>query len=251
MAEQNYEFGRGKVYIALEDDGLANPAYRYIGQTPGFELTLTPERIDLKSSDGPSRETIASVVIENEATGTMSVNNVDKENLALFVAGEVEKIEQASGAISVELAGVKQGFSYFLGETETSLNSFRDVASVAISGSVAGTDFDVDTTLGLLTIKRGGNIADDSTITVTGSRPAREWQRVKSSDKGEVRCRLKFVADNAHGENRNLILPLVSMAPSGSYQPQSEDDFVSLDFDYTILKTTLERIVIDGVAAAP
>jgi hypothetical protein len=252
MSAQNFEFGRGKVFIALEEDGFTNPAYRYLGQTPGFEITMTPERIDLKSSDGPSRETIASVVIENEATGTMACNNVSQENLALFFIGSNETINQASGALSVQIANIKQGFSYFLGEGLTDLNSKRFVTSVAISGAVAGTDYDIDEALGLISFKRGSTaIAEGSTKTVTGSITAKDWTRTKSSDKGEVRCRLKFVADNANGENRLLILPLVSLAPSGAYQPQSEDAFVSLDFDFTILKSGLERIVIDGAPVNP
>jgi hypothetical protein len=247
MTTQNFEFGRGRVYIALEDDGFANPAYRYLGQTPGFELTMTPERIDLKSSDGPSRETIASVVIENEATGTMSCHNVSQDNLALFFAGGNETVTQSSGAFSVQIANIKQGFSYFLGEALGDVDSLRNVASVAISGAVAGTDYDIDEALGLLSIKRGSvAIAEGSTKTVTGTKSAKTWTRTSSSDKGEVRCRLKFVADNAAGENRTLVLPLVSLAPSGSYQPQSEDDFVALDFEFTILKSGLERIIIDG-----
>ena len=48
-----------------------------------------------------------------------------------------------------------------------------------------------------------------------------------------------------------LTLTLVSLAPSGSYQPQSEDDFVALEFEFTVLKSGLERIIIDGVAVAP
>jgi hypothetical protein len=250
--EQNFEFGRGKVFIALEDDGFANPAYRYLGQTPGFEVTMTPERIDLKSSDGPSRETIASVVIENEATGVMSCHNVSQDNLALFLAGEIETVSQSAGSFSVTIANIKQGFSYFLGEGLSDVDSLRNVSSVAISGAVAGIDYDIDNALGLLTVKRGSSeLTEGSTITVTGTKSAREWTRNTSSDKGEVRCRLKFVADNASGENRLLVLPLVSLAPSGSYQPQSEDDFVALDFEYTILKSGLERIIIDGLAVAP
>jgi hypothetical protein len=250
--EQNFEFGRGKVFIALEDDGFTNPAYRYLGQTPGFEITMTPERIDLKSSDGPSRETIASVVIENEATGTMSCHNVSQDNLALFLAGEIETVSQLAGSFSVTIPNIKQGFSYFLGEGLSDVDSLRNVSSVAISGAVAGIDYDIDNALGLLTVKRGSSeITEGSTITVTGTKSAREWVRNTSSDKGEVRCRLKFVADNAAGENRLLVLPLVSLAPSGSYQPQSEDDFVALEFEYTILKSGLERIIIDGLAVAP
>lgn len=249
MSTQNFEFGRGKVYIALESDGFTNPAYRYLGQTPGFEITMTPERIDLKSSDGPSRETIASVVIENEATGTMACNNVSQENLALFFVGENEEITQSSGAFSVTIANIKQGFSYFLSESNDDLDSLRDVSAVAISGAVEGVDYTVDEALGLITIIKGSSeIAEGSTKTVTGNKSAKTWTRTNSSDRGEERCRLKFVADNASGENRLLILPLVSLAPSGAYQPQSEDAFVSLDFEFTILKSGLERIIIDGAA---
>lgn len=252
MSTQNFEFGRGKLFIALESDGFTNPAYRYLGQTPGFTLTMTPERIDLKSSDGPSRETIASVVIENEIEGSLSCHNVSQENLALFLSGEEELISQSAGSISFALANIKQGFDYFLGETATDIDFFRDVASVAVSGAVAGTDFTVDAALGLISIVRGSSVLEDGdNITVTGSKPAREFTRVSSSNQGEVRCRLRFIADNAHGANRRLTLPLVSMAPSGDYMPQSEDDFVSLDFDFTVLKTSLERVIIDGVATEP
>jgi hypothetical protein len=250
--EQNFEFGRGKVWIALEDDGFDTPAYRYLGQTPGFEITMTPERIDLKSSDGPSRETIASVVIENEATGTMTCHNVSQENLALFLAGNLEQVSQLGGAFSFEIADIKQGFSYWLGEESDDVDGLKSILTVAVSGAVEGVDFEVDKSNGRFYVIPGSlEILEGDTVTVTGTVAARQWMRNTSSDKGEVRCRLKFEANNASGENRMLTLPLVSLAPSGSYQPQSEDDFVALEFEFTVLKSGLERIIIDGVAVAP
>jgi len=252
MSDQNYLFGRGKVYIALESDGFANPAYRYIGQTPGFEITLSPDRNSLKSSDSPSRETVASVVIENEMNGTITCHNINKDNLALFTAGDVSLVEQSSGSFSYSIANVKQGFDYQLGETATNLDGYKDVASVAVSGAVAGTDFTIDAVLGLFQVVRGSTaITEGSTISVTGTKASREWNRVSSSDKGEVLCRLKFIADNASGENDTVILPRVSLAPSGTYNPQSDDDWATVEFEFEVLKTANERILIDGKAVAP
>jgi hypothetical protein len=246
MAEQNFLFGRGKVYLALESDGFAPPAYRYLGQTPGFEVTLAPERVELKSSDGPTRETLASVVTDLDATGTVTCHNVGPENQALFVSGDVSTVTQAAEALSFQIANIQQGFSYFLGELADDITNFRDVTSIAISGATVGDDYTIDNALGLLQIVRGGAISEGSTITVTGNKTARTWDRVKSSDNGAVRCRLKFVADNASGKNANLTLPLVSLAPSGTLAMQSED-FVTLDFEYQILKpASNERIIIDG-----
>jgi hypothetical protein len=249
MSDQNFLFGRGKVYLALESDGFDPPNYRYLGQTPGFEITQTPERIQLKSSDGPTRETLASVVIDVESTGTLSCHNVDKENQALFFSGVTESITQSAGVFSFEIEDIKQDRYYFIGESNGNAGGFKDIFDVAISGSVEGVDFDVDASIGKIYIIPGGNIANGSTKTVTGEKPLLTFVRVSSSDAGAVVGRLKFEADNASGNNDLLILPSISLAPSGSYAPQSED-FVTIDFEFEILKTSQERIIIDGVPVA-
>lgn len=247
----DYKFGRGKVYIAPIIAGQT-PAMRYLGQTPGFSLSVDVEEQDLRSSDGPTSELLASVVTSVDVTGALECHNIDKDNQALFFSGETSDVSQTTGAISYSISNVQEGATYKIGRTDSTPMGFVDVVSVAVSGAVAGTDFTVDEALGLISIARDGAIETGDNITVTGNRAARTITRVTSGNKGKINCQIDFIADNASGENDRLFMPLATLSPTGDFSLQGED-FTSLNFNIKALKSaTAERIYIDGqpVAAA-
>lgn len=55
-ATPNYTLGRGKVYFARFTSGQVPGPFRYIGNTPEFNLTIELETLDHFSSDEGIRE---------------------------------------------------------------------------------------------------------------------------------------------------------------------------------------------------
>ena len=97
MANNNYTLGRGKVNLARFKDGTQEPdGFRYIGNTPEFNLSIELEELDHFSSDEGIREKDDSVPLEVNRTGSMITDNVSPENVALFFFGSYDKVTQAA-----------------------------------------------------------------------------------------------------------------------------------------------------------
>ena len=120
MAEaQNYTLGRGKLYFSRFVPGTQNVAgFRYIGNTPEFNLTIESETLDHFSSDAGIREKDDSVPLQVTRSGSMITDNIHPENIALFFFGaastvaQIEALEQSQA-----LANVSPGLVYKLGQT--------------------------------------------------------------------------------------------------------------------------------------
>jgi len=90
---QNYTLGRGKVYFGRFPTGTTEPdVFRYIGNTPELSLTIENEVLDHFSSDEGIREKDDSVPLEVNRTGSMTCDNIEADNVALFFFGEKSTI---------------------------------------------------------------------------------------------------------------------------------------------------------------
>lgn len=157
MAEtQNYTLGRGKLYFARYKEGTEEPeGERYIGNTPEFNLSLEIENLDHFSSDEGVREKDDSVPLQVNRTGSLTTDNVNPENLALFFFGEkVDFAASAVGGLSQEFDGVKPGLFYQIGEDAANPAGRKGLSSatlaavgstlVAATGTLTATDQPAD-----------------------------------------------------------------------------------------------------------
>ena len=119
MAPQNYTLGRGKIYFSRFKPGTTTPAgFRYIGNTPEFNMTIESENLDHFSSDQGIREKDDSVPLEVSRTGSMTTDSIRPENVALFFFGTASKITTVGSAgLEETLTDVLKGSSYRLGIT--------------------------------------------------------------------------------------------------------------------------------------
>lgn len=116
---QNYTLGRGKLHFSRFKPGTQSPdGFRYIGNTPEFNLTIESENLDHFSSDYGIREKDDSVLLEVNRSGTLITDNIDPENIALFFLGSasVAALTTASGLVE-QIEDVKLGHSYKLGQS--------------------------------------------------------------------------------------------------------------------------------------
>ena len=114
MADNNYTLGRGKVYFSRFKTGTQTPeGFRYIGNTPEFNLNIEQDTLDHYNSDEGIREKDDSVPLEVNRTGSLITDNIDPENVALFFFGSASALTQATVASDTEiLTGIKAGHSY-------------------------------------------------------------------------------------------------------------------------------------------
>lgn len=270
---QNYTLGRGEVYFArfVDEDTYYAPKERYIGNTPEFSLTIEQEVLDHFSSDRGIREKDESISLQVNRSGSLTTDNINTENVALFFFGSAALVNEAGEVVAGEVVGagtgengVEQGMYYQLGVSEdrpagakglvnstTDSNSTGVVVAEEDSNSAGGTpftegtDYEMDYDLGRLYIKPGGGIVDGTVLTVGYTIKASTYSRVISGSQ-PVAGALRFLAVNPTGDNIDYYFPWVKISPNGDYALKS-DEWQTIPWTIEILKRTdREAIYADG-----
>jgi len=249
----NQTLGRGKVYFSLFNSGTHTPSgFRYIGNTPSFNLTISQEKLDHFSSESGVRVKDKTVILQTDYSGNVTMDDINNANLALFFFGTQSTVAQTSATSQAEaFASVTKGFAYQLGVTTNNQTGVRSISNVTVqvSGSpkTLGTDYTVDAARGIIFIVESGTIADGATINVTYDRAAVNRKQVISGTT-QVEGALRFLADNPSGQNNDFLMPYVRLGPNGDFELKS-DEWQQLPCTVEILADTTYNkaaIYIDG-----
>lgn len=256
MAFKNYTVPKGELHFSLFKPGTETPAgFRFLGNAPEFNLTFENETLDHYSSTEGLREKDASVVLQTNATGSMTIDDIQIENLALFFFGEASVQSQTSATAVVEtFTDVLQGHSYQLGISDGNPSGVRAVSNVVVKvGATTQTveeDYTVDLELGIVKIVDGSGIAAGDDVEVTYDRAARSRNQVISGT-DQVEGALKFIAKQDQGEKIDYYLPKVKLAPNGDFSLIGEE-WQQLPLSIEVLKAIgRERIYADGRPFTP
>lgn len=264
--QNNYTLGRGEVFFARFIDNNKTPGgERYIGNTPELSLTIEQEVLDHFSSDHGIREKDESIALQVNRTGTMSTDNVNTENVALFFFGSASLVTEVGATITEEvLPAVEQGLHYQLGisstrpagakgivgQTDDSNSEGADpvVTDAADSNSTAfveGTDYTIDYELGRVFVVEGGGIVDGTNLHVTYTIKASTYTRVISGSQ-PVEGAMRFIAFNPTGDDIDYYFPWVKVSPNGDFALKS-DEWLTIPYNIEVLKRSdREAIYADG-----
>lgn len=158
---KQYVLGRGKLFFARFKEGTQEPdGFLYFGNTPEFSLTIESEDLPHYNADEGVREEDDSVTLEVTRTGTLVTDNINPENVALFLLGSSTALVQAPVASqTIALSDIKAGHSYELGQDDiTNPTGFAGIDpstfAVTIGAAAAAT--------GTITISGGVPTAADT-----------------------------------------------------------------------------------------
>lgn len=251
----NYTLGRGELHFAQYKPGTMIPrAERYLGNSPELSYTASQESLDHWSSDHGIKVKDDSVVLQQDYTGAMSLDSIDKPNLAYFFLGDVITLTTASRPVVAEpLNGVEIGASFQLGTSATDPAGVRQVSAVVLANvtvpanvPVAGQDYVVDLVRGRVTVLEGSTmLADGDNLTASYTVDASTRDQVIT--KGQtIEGALRYLAFNPRGANIDFFMPHVKLTPNGDFNIKG-DDWQVLAFNVEILKKgPLEAIYADG-----
>jgi len=252
-----YVMGRGRLYFDPFDANDATTGERYLGNTPGFELTIESEVVEHFNADSGVREKDDSVTIEVNRNATITCDNISNENLALFIIGDVSTVSQTGASVTDEAITVQTGRYYQLGVSSSNPTGRRGISTVVVQDDtdtttyVEDTDYEVDATLGRLYIIPGGSIADDDVLHVDYAYATNSRTQIASNSTQSTDGALRYVADNAKGTNRDLYIPSCELRPEGGFQMKTENEWQALGFaiEFNKKDTSTEQLYIDGRAA--
>jgi hypothetical protein len=249
-----YVFGRGKIYIDLFDDDGNLTGERFLGNCPGFTLTVASEKFEHFSSTAGLRKKDLTVTTSVNFNSTINCDDVSNENLALFIGGDVSSVTQAATPVTGEAITVSAGYEYQLGATSANPMGVKKVSSVSVKDVtdattyVADTDYKVDLDSARISIIAGGAIADGTTVHVGYTPAAGTRTRVSSGAAGSATGAVRFIADNAVGENRDCYIASASLAANGDLPLITDNDIAKFALDVGINEkdTNTAQILIDG-----
>jgi hypothetical protein len=252
---QNYTLGRGKVHFARFKTGTQTPdGFFYIGNTPEFSLNIESQTLDHYSSDEGIREKDDSVPLEVNRTGSLTTDNIDPKNVALFFFGtdSTVTVSSATGIVDA-LTTVKQGHSYKLGSTSTNPAGYFGVAAVTAATNpgavslVIDVDYTFEALTGTITFVEGSAVATEGIdIDVTYNVAASTRSRVISGSE-PVEGAMMYVTKNPKGDDSTFYMPYVKITPNGDYALKG-DEWQQIPLQLEVLKPVgQEAIYRDGV----
>ena len=266
LGGKNYTLGRGRVlFDRFETNAVVTAltkgiGYRYLGNTPEFNTTSESENLDHYDSDNGIRTKDDSVQLTLDRTGSMTCDNIDGENVALFFLGTRSIVTQVGATSVAEVIEAHRGRFYQLGVTENAPSGVRNISSVVVKKGGAPTwgttvtasgNYQVDEARGVIYIlANAADIPDDTDIQITyNTANATREQVVSSSD--SVYGSLKFEATNPKGPLRDYLFPYVKLAPDGDYNLKG-DEWQTMGFTFEILKksSNVAAMYIDGQSVA-
>ncbi len=250
---QNYVLGRGKLYFGQFASGTQNPiGERDFGNTPDFKFSIKASALDHYNSQGGIKQLDDTITLEVDRSGSITVDNISPENLALFFLGTTDTLTTTVASnLTDTINDVHQGMYYQLGVSATNPQGVREVNTVVVKVATVtkalNTDYTLDASLGRIYIVPGGGIVELDDLTITYGVTASTRSRVISSNT-PIEGSLRFVSDNPKGKNRDCFMPWVKITPNGDYSLIG-DTWQSITFDIQILvKTGLNAIYSDGRA---
>lgn len=253
----NQTIGRGKVFLSTFNTGTHTPSgFRYVGNSPTFSVSIQSDKLEHFSSDSGVRVKDKSVTLQTNRTGSLVLDDINAENLALFFFGTQATLAQTSATAQTEaFANVKLGHYYQLGITGGNPTGVRSVTNVVVTVSATpktlGTDYTVDAVRGRIQILETGTIAANATVSVTYDRSAVSRKQIISGTT-EIEGALQYIADNPDGEDNDFYLPYVRVSANGDFNLKG-DDWLQLPLNVEILEDTAyskAAIYIDGQASA-
>lgn len=247
-----YVLGRGKVYFARFTTGQVPGPFKYVGNTPEFNLTIESETLDHFSSDEGIREKDDSVALEVTRSGSMICDDINADNVALFFFGSTINVATvAATGQSEDFDGMNQGDIGQLGLTIQNRVGTRGVANFTLTGSggtptyVLGTDYSVDLDRGMFSILEGGGISNGTDVVANFDIRASTQVQVLSGSE-PVEGAMRMLENNPKGADRDIFLPYVKITPNGDLAIKG-DEWRQIPFSLEALKPSSgEAIYING-----
>lgn len=258
---KQYTFGKGKLYVGLFGDNGNPVGERYLGNCPGFALTVATTKFEHFSSTEAAAKKDLSVITAVNFNATINTDDMTPENTALFLGGTVTQITVSATPVTGELHTVSTGYEYQVGATQTgaaTIGLTSLIASVTVKNSGGSTtyvlhdDYEVDLASGRIWINPEGDIADGDVVQFGYTPTAGTKTRVTTTSAGSVYGSIRFVADNTFGVNNNLFISSASLSGSGDRPFITDNALAAFAIDVGVNEkdSATPQIIIDSPLAA-
>lgn len=257
-SNRQYLLGRGEIVINLLDDNGDPTGEQLLGNCPGFTTTSATTQFKHQSAMVASRVTDLTRNVSTEVSAQITCDDISNQALAMFLAGVISSVTQAATPVTGEHVVAHPGREYQLGATAANPIGVRNVSSITVKDSagtttyVNNTDYKIDAAKGRVAILEGGAIDEGDDIQFGYTPAAGSKTRIVAGEAPTIIGSLRFIPDNASGENRTLFIPEATFSASGDLAWITEEELASITIAVGVSKknSTTGLLYIDGELVA-
>lgn len=224
--ESNGLLVAGDLYIdRLTSDG-GSQGFLEVANATQMALQQEIEFQDLTSRRKDTRgQLLASVAIPQPGEVSMTLNEINRDNLAMALLGERSDLDEEAETFSDETVTLK-GYKW----TEIGYRNLKKEGLSVEKESTEleeGTDFEINYRLGLIRALRDSDelTGDDDEVTISGETNALTGSRIRGAVQPTIKARLKL-------DGRNMVndRPVIVTVDEALIRPTEAVDFLSEEF---------------------
>lgn len=249
---QDYNLGRGVLYFASLDSNGFPTAFRDLGNAPEFNITVSSEDLEHRSSREGKRKIDKTVVLSTDIEGSFQLDELNHENIAAVLSGEKASHTNVSVAGFSEFTmvpstsfAIGRWFNIENDSHERAYNVQNSDLTVKTTNAspvtlTEGTDFDLDSEFGRIFIKdttetqTAVSNSEGLDVTLAGNAQANDVNEVNALTKSSVEGALVFISENPanadHSEEYTLYK--VKLQADGDISLISDQEFATLPFSF-------------------
>ncbi|MBU1564225.1 MAG: hypothetical protein KJ630_01185 [Proteobacteria bacterium] len=227
--------GTSDVYIdVLTDQGVAT-GLQLKGNCREFTIKGDSERVEqIGSNRSNFGHVIASVTIAKPASAAFVLDQMDPDMFAMAFFGTTSALTQSSASVTDQEVVANHDKWVELGKYMISTVVVTHISDTPTY--VLGTDYEINTRLGMIKVLSTGSIVDAATIQVSYAHAAVAGSQMTGMTKTNVRLRMVLDGENyADGRNFKLDVYSARLAPSGEFGFQAGDNkFMEAKFEASL-----------------
>nr|WP_321465161.1 hypothetical protein [uncultured Desulfobulbus sp.] len=235
--------GQGTVYMApIDADGNLLDDFRQVGNAYPLSVQVQTDQVKKKSRMVENAGQVIAArtkIADDGITGSLTLHEWNAANLAWALSGSAVELTAIGGTVASENITAPAAGAYKALAHERVSNVVVKDATDATTYA-AGSDYTVDSTLGLLTIVAGGNIAAEDTLHVGYDYAAQSGYQVDIGSNVTIRVAIKaHLYDEFRGSHYTMELDSVVLASNTEINFISEEDSTGEELQFGMTLETL------------
>jgi len=225
MAARGF-LGSGDVYLDIFVDGVSTGLVGPF-EADKFELKANSE-LKERTSKGKGRygQITASAAIPKPFDLNLTLSEADKTGLAIALLGTAEALTQASGTLTAADVTSKPDVWVPIGKGKVTLTSVKD--HTGATTYTVGTDYLLNSELGLLKVLSTGTIPANEVVKVTGSYAAISGSKIRGNVQASIRASVVFDGVNLADDRPTIVRVPEAVFASDAAVDLLGDNFVDV-----------------------
>ncbi len=228
----------GNLFMDRKADDGTSTGLLLVGNATKFDVSETTEKKERISTGIETYgQALDTVTIKKPAQVAIAMNDLDKDNLAMALLGDVATLNQGSGSLDGEAINAKEG--RFVELSKGNLTSATVVVKDQTDTTTyaEGTDYEVNYRIGMIKALAGGGITDGDEIHVSADYMAISGATISGSVRPTIKAKLLL-----EGKNLTTGKAIIVRVGEAVLTPSSAINFMSNDYSSLELSGTLTTL---------